>query len=370
MAQTRFYGVGDLAPDRDEAGECFALCAAELRHADILFGQLESVLTTGGSRLPQARHALRGKPQVAAALRQAGFDVVSFASNHCMDWGREAFLETIGHLEEAGLCVIGAGANLAAARKPALLEHGGNRIAVLSYCSILPQNYWAEENRPGCAPMRAWTHYEQIEHDQPGTPCRVHTFAHRRDLRALEDDIKAAREKADIVIVSLHWGIHFVPAVIADYQREVAHAAIDAGADLILGHHAHILKAIEVYKGKAIFYSLCNFATDLRMDAAHAASKSFREIQTLNPQWIPDFDILYNCPPDSRMSVVAQARISGGKITAISFLPVFINPMAQPAILSADDPRFGDVVRYLRDVSRAAEIDTDFSIEGNEVRVV
>lgn len=218
--------------------------------------------------------------------------------------------------------------------------------------------------------MRAWTHYEQIEHDQPGTPCRVHTFAHRRDLRALEDDIKAAREKADIVIVSLHWGIHFVPAVIADYQREVAHAAIDAGADLILGHHAHILKAIEVYKGKAIFYSLCNFATDLRMDAAHAASKSFREIQTLNPQWIPDFDILYNCPPDSRMSVVAQARISGGKITAISFLPVFINPMAQPAILSADDPRFGDVVRYLRDVSRAAEIDTDFSIEGNEVRVV
>jgi len=370
VAETLFYGVGDLAPDRDDPADCFALCADELRRADILFGQLEAVLTTGGTRLPQARHAIRAKPAVAPALKHAGFDVISFASNHCMDWGRESFAETIGYLEQAGVKVIGAGANLMAARKPAILEHGGNRVAVLAYCSILPQNYWAEDNRPGCAPLRAWTHYEQIEHDQPGTPCRVHTFAHREDLAGLLDDIKRAREEADVVIVSLHWGIHFVPAVIADYQREVAHAAIDAGADLILGHHAHILKGIEVYKGKAIFYSLCNFATDLRMDAAHAASKSFREIQTLNPQWIPNFDILYNCPPDSRMSVVAQARIAGGKIRDVSFLPVFINPMAQPAVLTADDPRFADVLRYLEDVSRTADIATDFKIQGDEVRVI
>jgi hypothetical protein len=87
-------------------------------------------------------------------------------------------------------------------------------------------------------------------------------LAHRDDLAALCADVAQARREADLVIVSLHWGIHFVPAVIADYQREVAHAAIDAGAELILGHHAHILKGVELYRGKAIFYSLGNLLFD------------------------------------------------------------------------------------------------------------
>lgn len=356
-------------PDRDDPQECFAFVRDRLKTGDIVFGQLEAVLTQAGTRLPQARHAVRGKPSVAAALKDSGFNVVSFASNHCMDWGRESFFETIDHLTKQDISVLGAGANLAEARKPVILERGGSRVAFLGYCSILPQNYWAEENRPGCVPMRAWTHYEQIEHDQPGTPCRVHTFANRDDLLALRDDIAKARMRADIVVVSLHWGIHFVPAVIADYQREVAYAAIDAGADMILGHHAHILKGIEVYRGKPIFYSLCNFATDLKMDAAHASSKSFREIQTLNPQWVPDFDILYNCPPDSRMTVVVKAIVEGGAVRRVSFLPTFINPMAQPAILERSDPRHGEVVRYLEDISRAQGIATRFVPDGDEIVV-
>lgn len=88
----------------------------------------------------------------------------------------------------------------------------------------------------------------------------------------------------------MHWGIHFVPATIADYQREVVHAAIDAGADLILGHHPHILKGIEVYGGRAIFYSLGNFAMDLPMTAGHAARPGFLAIQALHPGWEVDLD--------------------------------------------------------------------------------
>jgi poly-gamma-glutamate synthesis protein (capsule biosynthesis protein) len=351
-----FLAVGDVAPDRENPDECFDLVRGELADAGLIFCQLETVLTDGGTRLPQARHAVRGKPRVAEALKRANVGAVSLAGNHCMDWGSEALLETIAHLQRQGLSPVGAGGNIAQARKPVLRTLGDTRVALLAYCSILPQSYWADERRVGCAPMRAWTHYEQIEHDQPGTPCRVHTFAHRDDLLALQQDIRLARQQADVVIVSMHWGIHFVPAIIADYQREVGHAAIDAGADMILGHHAHILKGIEVYRGRPIFYSLCNFATDLRMDKAHAESKSFREIQALNPKWIPNLDSLYNFPEDSRKTVIVRAQLSPEGLGPVTVLPCWINDEAQPRVLDPQEPQFDEVADYLNDVSRQAQL--------------
>src|SRR5262249_61262643 len=85
--------------------------------------------------------------------------------------------------------------------------------------------------------------------------------AYPGDVRAMEDDIRRAKQQADVVIMSIHWGLRHVPKTICTYQQPVAHAAIDAGADLILGHHAHSIKAIEVYKGKVCFYSIGNFMT-------------------------------------------------------------------------------------------------------------
>jgi poly-gamma-glutamate synthesis protein (capsule biosynthesis protein) len=217
--------------------------------------------------------------------------------------------------------------------------------------------------------MRAFTVYEAIEPDQPGTPARVHTYAQREDLAALCADIATAKRHADLVVVSLHWGIHFVPAVIADYQREVGHAAVDAGADLILGHHAHILKGVEVYRGKTIFYSLCNFAVDLRMNEAHAASKGFKEIQVLHPDWVPDFDSLYNFPPESRMTLIARARLTRAGVQQVGFLPAYINRNAQPEIVAAGDPRFDEVVRYMRRVSESQGLPVRFEPEGDVVWV-
>ena len=133
-------------------------------------------------------------------------------------------------------------------------------------------------------------------------------------------------------------------------------------ADLVLGHHAHILKGIEVYRGKAIFYSLCNFAMDLRMDEAHANSQGFKEIQGLHPRWIPDFGSLYNFPDDARMTLVVKARIVEGGLGAVSFLPTFVNREAQPEILPQDDPRFAQVVDYVREMSRAAGLETGFLV--------
>ena len=217
--------------------------------------------------------------------------------------------------------------------------------------------------------MRAWTIYEQVEPDQPGSLCRTHTFPDRDDLQAMADDIEKAKSNADIVILSMHWGIHFVPAQLADYQRETARKAIDCGADLILGHHPHVLKGIEVYKGKAIMYSLGNFAIeqpaafmqDLYNTARH------REIEELNPQW--DEKSEYPLPPETRKSLIIKCIIAQKRIARISFLPVYLRAGSEPEILKSGDERFEDVVRYIDEITSDQEIHTRFAREGDEVVV-
>ncbi len=359
--------VGDLTPSRPDPDTLFDRVRPWLTAADITFGQLEINLTDRGARLPQARHTDRTSPETAHAFARAGFDVISFAGNHCMDWGPEGFFDTIAAVRSAGIDVVGVGATIAEARRPVVVERTGRRVAFLAYSSILPMGYWAEVNRPGCAPMRAFTHYEQVEHDQPGTPARVHTFPHEADLAALCADVAAARADADAVLVSLHWGIHFVPAVIADYQRVVGRAAIDAGADAILGHHAHILKGVELHRRRPIIHSLCNFAVDLHMDQAHADSPGFKEIQGLHPHWEPDFDSTYNFPADSRRTVVAKVVLGASGGLRVSLLPAYVDRQSVPEILPAADPRFDEVHQYLVDITRAAGLNGSFEVDGDEL---
>jgi poly-gamma-glutamate synthesis protein (capsule biosynthesis protein) len=185
----------------------------------------------------------------------------------------------------------------------------------------------------------------------------------------MQADIRAARSAADVVLVSHHWGIHFVRAVIADYQREVARAAVAAGADAVLGHHAHILKGIETIEGRPVFYSLCNFATDLRMTPEHAARPSFREIQKLGENWEPDFESLYNFPPASRLSMIARLHITEGRIREAGFLPLHIGRDAVPRPVAAGDLRFGEVVEYLAAVTREAGLNGRYTIRGDRVVV-
>ena len=363
--------TGDLAMDRDNYDDSFVATRAVLRAADITFGQLETSFATTGSRLPQARHAVLARPDGAAALGRAGFDVISMAGNHCMDWGREAFFETRAHLEAAGIAVVGAGADIAEARRPVIHRlEDGTRVALLAYSSILPEAYWADERRPGCAPMRAHTVYEQIEHDQPGTPARIHTFPHRGDLAAMEADIRAAKARADVVVVSQHWGIHFVRAAIADYQRDVARAAIAAGADAILGGHAHILKGCEVIDGKPVFHSLCNFATDLRMDEEHARSKSWNEIRALAEEWEPDFEGLYNFPRAARLSMIARLEIGGGRLLRAGLLPLTIGRDAVPHLAVPGSADHAAVVDYLAAVTAEAGLNGRFVAADDMVELV
>ena len=264
--------------------------------------------------------------------------------------------------------IIGAGKDIDEARKPAVIESKGTRVGFLAYCSVVSPGFEAAEDKPGVAPVRATTSYEQVDW-QAGTPPRIVSRAAPDDLEAMVDDIKRLRPHVDILIVSMHWGVHFMPFTIAMYQYEVGHAAVDAGADLILGHHAHILKGIEVYKGKVIFHSLCNFAFDLRFPPNFVENPKFKEMKKLlNPEWEIDPDYpSYPFPADSRKTILAKCIISNRNIEKVSFLPAMINKQSQPSILSRADSNFDEVTNYIERITVHEGLKTGYTIEGDEV---
>jgi poly-gamma-glutamate capsule biosynthesis protein CapA/YwtB (metallophosphatase superfamily) len=203
----------------------------ELAGSDINIANLESPIAESGEEYSGKKFRFRAEPQVAPAIRAAGFNLVTLANNHSMDFGGEALAETLRHLQDSGIAWIGAGENLSEARKMALYTIKGKKIAFLGYSLTQPVAFYAGQSRPGTAPG-----YEKF----------------------VTADIASARKQAEYVIVSFHWGKESVSTVQA-YQRTVAHRAIDAGADVIIGHHPHVLQGIDQYKNGIIFYSLGNF---------------------------------------------------------------------------------------------------------------
>ncbi|MBI2988735.1 MAG: CapA family protein [Deltaproteobacteria bacterium] len=354
------YAVGDVIPGRPNPESLFELALPTLKQADILFGQLEAPLAEKGEPQMQGFFVTRVSPERVSGLTYAGFDVMSFAANQTLDLGEVGLFETIDTLTKNNIAVVGAGKNIDEARKPLILERKGTKVAFLAYCSVVPRGYEARGDKSGCAPMRASTSYEQVDW-QPGTPPKILTFANKDDLAAMVEDIKKVRPLADVVIMSIHWGVHHVPAVIAMYQREVGYAAINAGVDVILGHHAHILKAIEVYKGKVIFYSLGNF-----VQPSKKRKGPLRPIygMELDPEY-PDYDF----PVDSRKSIIAKCIIADKKIERVSYLPLMINKRAQPEVLSRSDKRSSEVFDYMEWCCKNQGLDTKFSWEGDEVVV-
>lgn len=363
--------VGDVCVNREDPDSIFAYVAPTIQSADISFCQLETTFSDRGTHLPTARKELRVHPRNAPSINRAGFGVVSFASNHVMDWGEDAFFDTIEVMRKTGINLLGVGGNMEEARRPHVIDCKGTRVAFLAYNSILPPGYWAEEHRPGCVPMRAYTFYEQVE-PQPGTPPKIHTFAYKGDKEAMVEDIGKARSQADIVVVSQHWGIHFREAEIAMYQQEVGYEALDAGADVVLGHHAHILKPIEIYKGKPIFHSLGNFAFDFLLPEEVLVSSQWKErVLRLNPKWKHDPNYrAYPFGVEARMTMACEIAIQDKKLREVAFLPALINENSQPRFLSSSEKEFHDVVRYMRKIQKSQKIGTKFHIEDDKVIVV
>jgi len=221
----------------------FAEVMPFLGKADVVVGNLESPISARGKAVENKKFTLRAGPIAAEALKQANIRVVTLANNHMMDFGPLALQDTLAVLNENGILAAGAGMDLDDARSPALLKIKGKTLAFLSYSLTFPLEFYASAGWPGTAPG-----YEEF----------------------VKADIEKVRPAADLVIVSFHWGAELMPAA-KDYQVELGHKAIDWGADVVLGHHPHVLQEIEIYQGRMIAYSLGNFVFGSESDRTNAS---------------------------------------------------------------------------------------------------
>lgn len=333
--------VADVEVVEDVGGQHFDLVRPLFREAAVVFGQLEVPLANSGE--PQLHGGIRnwGKDKDprkgARVLRDVGFHVMSHAGNHTMDMSQQTLSDTLDAVaQETDIKLIGAGRTVEEARRPAILEVNGTSIGFLAYCSVGIKNSWAEERRlgngrtlrrGGIAPLRAHTYYEEVDY-QPGNKPRIVSHTYPEDLKAMLEDIAKLRDRVDVLFVSMHWGVHFETGTIAQYQVEAGHAALDGGADAILGHHPHIIKGIEYHEGKPILYGMPNFNLGIR-----------DEHEERDPRWIT---------LESEKTFIAKFRIANKKLQTLSLIPCHLDGLTrQPEPLRSSDARTTDLIRYL-----------------------
>ncbi len=231
---TIFCLVGDVLPASEvpakgsdypwsEAGEL-------LKRADLTIANLACVVSDRGRPEPDREYIFRAAPRSLDGAARAGVDVFTLANDHVLDYGREAMLDTIEHIRKRGMLAAGFGLNEKEALAPAMLEINGNKVAVLAFSRIIPRSSWiAGKETPGIA------------------------SGHNYEL--MMNSVRVADREAQVTIVSMHWGEEH-----RDYPEkrdvELARDLVDAGADIVVGHHPCVVQGIEIYRGRIIAYSL------------------------------------------------------------------------------------------------------------------
>ncbi len=298
--KVKFCAVGDVLLDRgirktiEEKGlnYLFDKIKPIISEHDLAFCNLESPLTPSNIGYPLLkRYSFRGETEYVQGLIYTGFNVISVANNHTIDWDRDGFMETIRILKEHNISPVGGGKNQHEAMKPTLIKRNGLIFAFFGAVSFLLEGLPYLEDKPAPA-------YAGIEE--------------------LTTQIQRINNLVDFVIVSFHWGSENQP-IPNSRQVEYAHRVIDAGADLVLGHHPHVLQSIEHYKDRFIIYSLGNFVFD-------------------------------NSRPHQRQTIIFSCEFSKGQIIMPKILPVTIE-LYRPQPASKDD--FEEIVQRLTKLSQA-----------------
>jgi poly-gamma-glutamate synthesis protein (capsule biosynthesis protein) len=265
--------IGTLMEKRNDYDFPFRKIKSYLAGADLVFGNLESPISSGG-KLGACLYPFRADPRAAFGLNHAGFKVVSVANNHAFDYGYDAFSDTLANLRAIGVAYAGGGRDFKEAHQGAYEEVNGIRTIFLAYTDLLPKSKAATDNQAGFAYL---------------------------DLKQMAEDIKAAKAKSDLVIVSFHWGQEYQTKH-NDHQAQVAKAAIAAGASLIIGHHPHVVQEVSQEQGVTIAYSLGNFVFD------------------------------QNFSPDTKTGLALEVTIKNKKITDIKPQTIYFNNFFQPYI--------------------------------------
>lgn len=343
--------AGDLVLDEPDGAYWLAGIAPALRAADLAIGHLEVPHTMRGAELKGDVPAPGAPPENLAAIADAGFAILSLAGNHIADCGAEGIADTIAGLDAQGVAHCGAGLTLSAARAPAIVMRGGHRTALLSYNCVGPVASWAGEDKAGCA----WLRIETAD-GAPIAPAAALTTMTEEARAILDVDIAAARMKADCVLVALHKGIVHTPMRLAPYERAVSHAAIDAGADVVIGHHAHIVRGIEFYRGKPIFHGLGN-------GCVVTSALSPAQDHSARAEWAARRQTLFGFEPDPAYTLapfhpeainafLGHVTWNTGGDIRVSVIPVDVEAPGRPMI--ATDQRAADIRTYVERITQEA----------------
>lgn len=251
----------------------FLNIADYLRNADITLGNLETTITPG-REIQNNEMVFRSNPGTEKALKNAGFSLISLANNHTPDFGEKGLKDTINYLKKEDIDYLGAGMNLEEANEPVYIEKKGINFAFIAYndSDVVPESYGATETSFGTNFM---------------------------DIKRMKQTVEEAKEEADLVIVIMHSGTEYVQHP-NDRQIEFAHEAVDAGAEIVIAHHPHVVQTIEKYQGKYILYSLGNFVFD------QAWSK------------------------ETMQSLIAKIYLTKEGVSKITFQPAIIENYCQP----------------------------------------
>jgi poly-gamma-glutamate synthesis protein (capsule biosynthesis protein) len=337
--------VGDVnLMNVDDPRVPFARVGDTLRGADLVFANLECLLYEPPDGHSVEHEGFFADPEIAGdALKTAGVAAVGLANN--VNYGAAAITGSIERLDRLGVAHAGAGADLAAARAPAIVERGGLRAGFLQRSSVYwPTNHEASARGCGIAVIRGHTAYQVPAHktrpeippmNRPGVPPIVVTWADRDYLAAFAEDIAALRRDADIVVASCHWGLG---EEVLDYMPEIAHAAIDAGADIVIGHGPHYSLPVEVYRGKPIFYGLGSFS----FHTGHGGRR--------HGDWI---------------GMMAQCEVGGGGVADARFRFVRHNAANETVACAVTD----EGAALDRIIERSARLGTRLTAEDDWVRI-
>lgn len=343
--------AGDLVLDEPDPEHWLSGIATALRAADLAIGHLEVPHSLGGTELQGDVPAPGAPPENLAAIKQAGFDMLSLAGNHIADCGTEGIADTVGELDRLGIAHAGAGLSLDAAWQAAVVERMGRRVALLSYNCVGPEASWATAERAGCA----WLRIETAD-GSPIAPAAPLERMADEVAGILARDISAARAEADLVLVALHKGIVHTPAQLAPYEQPLAHAAIEAGADAVIGHHAHIVRGVEFHLGRPIFHGLgngCVVTRALSPAQDHPARRAWAERRKQIFGFEPDpAYALAPFHPEAVNAMLGRLRWHEDGRIDVGIVPVHVEPPGRPVLAHGAQAR--QILSYIADITVAA----------------
>jgi len=373
--------IGDLILDVPGVERYFEPTRALLLSGDMRVCQVEVAHTLRGQwSNPEPNSAPGADPANLKVLGELGFDVATLGGNHIFDQGEFGVRDTLDALHALGIATCGAGMNYDEAKAPAFVEKKGLRIAVLEYNCVGPDLSWATPLKAGCAFLKVRTYYD-MDRCGPGTaPSAVYAVADPASVRAMAEDVARAREAADAVLCYFHAG-RMCSSRILPYQREIARAAIDAGADFVGCHHAHALLGVEVYRGRPVFYGLGHFVAvsdafepGSPIEAQHRFNP-FGDPAT-RPYWQIDYPLsdppipYYVFDEISRHTMIARVDLTRGGVTA-SILPAWIDArgMPVPVTRQAGGEAF---MAFMEGLNAAGGLDTPlaWNAAGTEITVL